>query len=425
MSRPVDRQTEYTKWAASRPGVPGDPGTRRKFRNPLHRPVLTLFGLLAFAVVLGGGAWAMFGSGGPEVSADHDAVLATLDLEGGICCIEHTSINGTGYLVVVAEERPGLFIRESRETTMRVIQITDDGLDEISSLQTPWRTRLPWSLTTDNGTAYVPLVSPDGSESGIWMLDISDPSDPDELGVVGTDSGVTSLFAGGDDLLAAHISGEFRFYDTSDPGQPRLIGSFRQPVSSVQRMILDRKAGRLYDREVRGNRIRISDISDLERPSPFGRHLNEAGASSAPHRPGNVIGGAAERLEQTAPGQQFQDFSVSGETMYVAASDSGLEIVDVSDATAPELIDRITFNGRVVRIDIAENDLHVVTVNEESRERLAYEVHTFDLVEADRPELLSTVDDIRAAPGRQVIETGGRYVFLGLSDTIVMIDSER
>jgi hypothetical protein len=423
MSGPQDRQTEYTKWAASRPGAPGTQADRRRFRNPLQRPILAFLGLLAFAFVVGGGAYVMFGAGGPALSADHDAVVDTLDLQGGICCINHAEIDGKDYLFVAADEPRGRLIQQSRSMTLRVIEVTDDGMEQIEEIDAPLDSRLAWGMAIQDSVVYVPVSSPDGEESGIWMLDVSEPGAPEEIGILETKNEVTQLVASGDDLISAHISGEFQFYDVSRSRDPELIGTFRQPVSAAQRMFVDLDFGRLYDREAQANRIRISDISDLEQATPLGRHFNEAGATRAQQRIGSVIDDAARRLEHTAPASQFQDFAVSGNVMYVAASDRGLEVADISDPVEPALVDRLDLTGHVVRVETAGNVLHAIAVEEHSSQRLDYQVHRFDVGEPLEPKLLATVDNIQAAPGRQAIEASGGYLFLGLSDTIVMIDA--
>jgi hypothetical protein len=381
-----------------------------------------MLGILALATVLGGGAYVLFGAGGPALSADHDAVTSTLDLGGTICCIEHHEVDGHEFLFITAQEPRGFLIETNRDITLRVIALSDGTMEEVATLDAPLESHLPQSTAMVGSTLYVPLGISNEEDHAVWMIDVADPENPAEIGLYSGEDYITSL-SSVDDLLVAHAHGVFRFYDASVPGEPDLRGEFRQPVSAVQRMVIDPDNARLYDREVRSNRIRISDVSELGEASPLGRHLNldHLGRSQMRHR--SVIGSAEERLETTAPARHYQDFAVTGDVLYIAASDLGLEIVDVSDPTAPETLDRIRIDGRAVRTAIAGERLYVVSVDEHSRERLAYEVHVYDIGDPAAPALVSTVDDIQAAPGRQAIETGGGHVFLGLNDTAAMIDA--
>jgi hypothetical protein len=416
-----DRASEYTKWAASRPGVPHRPSENRHLRNPLQRPVLTLVGILAFVIVLGGGAYAMFGAGGPVVSADHNAVVDTIDLDATICCITHQEIDNTTYLFVPVLESGG-FLSEQRDLSLRIIALDNGPLNEVSSLEAPISSTLPQSMAVAGSTAYVPLGGVTDDEEGIWILDISAPANPEEIGLWSSGETITSLQELDEDRLIAHASGVFQFLDISQRHEPEIFAEFRQPVSAVQRM--DMQRDRLYYRETTTDRIVIADAADVTTMRPLGRHLNVDRVTRTPVRHSSVVASAEERLEITAPSRHYQDFAVRDDILYVAASDLGVEIVDVSDPTDPDTINRIQTDGRAVRTAVAGDVLYAVTVDEESRERLAYEVHAFDLADPVNPELLSTVDDIRAAPGRQAIETSGGRLFLGLNDTVVMIDRE-
>lgn len=418
-----DRGTEYTKWAASRPGVPGDPSRRQRFRNPLQQPVLTLLGILAFAVLVGGGAYAMFGAGGPPVSADHERVAGMLDLDATICCIEYQVIGDQQYLFVTVLERPGFFRTGTpREVTLRILAVNAGDIAEIASLRAPIDSHLPRSMAMVDTTLFAPLGVSEDDPSGLWVVDVSDPGEPVEIGIEQPDAFIRSVTSDGDSGLVSHTRGAFQFFDATDPESPERVGELRQPVGAVQRAIVE--GDHLYHREIGSDRIRILDISDLDAPGPVGRYSNADATGSAPLRTGSVIDSAGERLEMTAPVRRIQDFTVAGDMLYVVASDLGLEIVDISDPASPDTLDRIQLDGRAVRTAVAGDSLYVVTVDEESRERLAYEVHAFDLDDPAEPEHRLAIDTIRAAPGRQAIETSGGYVFLGLNDTVVMLDTD-
>jgi hypothetical protein len=419
-SKGYDRTSEYTKWAASRPGVPDNPSDRRRFRNPLGRPVLTLVTMLAFVSVIGGGAYVLFGTTGPPVSADHDAVVETVDLAGTICCITHHTIDDRELLLVPLLEPRGFF-SDQRELSLRILEREGDDLIQIASLDAPIPSTLPQSMTVIGSNAYVPL-SGQTDDAGIWILDISDPANPDEIARWSAGEPITSLEKIDDRTLIGRGSGIFQFFDISQPEAPEIIADSRQPVGSVQRMEMQHE--RLYYRGSGADHIAIADVSDLTAMQPLGRHLNTERLSRTPMRHSSVIGSAEERLEVTAPSRHYPDFAVMDDVLYVAASDLGVEIVDISDPTAPDTIDRIETSGRAVRTAIAGDVLYVVTVDEESRDRLAYAIHSFDLRDLIAPELGTTVDGIRAAPGRQAIETSGSHLFLGLNDTVVMIKAE-
>ena len=421
-----DRGTEYTKWAASRPGVPNSASRRRFVFAPLQRPIFTFLGILAFALVVVGGGYAMFGAGGPALSADHDAVAATIDLNASICCIEYQEIDDEPYLFTVVLEPQG-FIRDSRppDISLRVISLGDGEMSEIASIDAPIESFLPRTMAMIDATMFVPLGISRSDDRGIWTVDVSDPANPAHVGFKPGGPFVTGVATDDDDLLVAHSQGTFHFFDASADGELAALGEFDQPVSAVHRLIIDRERQRMYYREVRSNQIHISNISDPVAVEPLGNLQNADRMGRYQAVRADEIDSPEDRLEATAPAGHYQDFALYEETLYVAAGDLGLEIVDVSDATSPDTLDRIQLDGRAVRTEIAEESLYVVTVSAESRDRLGYQIHSFDLGDPSQPELTATIDDIRAAPGRQAIETGGGYVFLGLHDSIVMLEPDR
>ena len=139
------------------------------------------------------------------------------------------------------------------------------------------------------------------------MVDVSDPTQPTELGFYDTPGWAQAVYVSGTLAYVAAVEGGLRVVDVSDPRRPREVGVYGTPWDEF------------FDVEVPGTLayvaageggLRMVDISDPGRPREVGVY--------------DTLWG------------EFFDVEVSGTLAYVAAGYyAGLRVVDVSDPANP------------------------------------------------------------------------------------------
>jgi YVTN family beta-propeller protein len=144
-------------------------------------------------------------------------------------------------------------------------------------------------------------------QSGLQVIDISDPAHPCSVGTYDTPSYAADVVISGDYAYVADWNGGLQVIDISDPANPTYAGSVSTPgpandvaISDTCAYIADLAAGLL-----------VIDVSDPTTPSL-------AGSCDAP----NWAHGVA----------------VSGNYAYIGDWDSGLLVIDISDPANPDSV---------------------------------------------------------------------------------------
>ena len=166
------------------------------------------------------------------------------------------------------------------------------------------------------------------SRNGLYVVDISNPSSPQNLGrVSGTNNLILENLDAGNDLLAvaAHADGVL-IYDISDPQDLQLKSTIESDNAWCARII----NGYVYIAD--GVKINIFDINDSFNPI----FINQIETSNA-----------------------IKDIALTQSFMYVALGSDGVSIYDNSNPEEPLLLDNYNTNTLANRISPFENKLAV------------------------------------------------------------------
>ncbi|HQN44224.1 MAG TPA: NosD domain-containing protein, partial [Anaerolineaceae bacterium] len=293
-----------------------------------------------------------------------------------------------------------------RKNGLRVISNTNPTNPLQTGLFSPFREAL--MVVTSGNYAYVAA-----GYNGVHILDISDPSQPVEVGAYPMDAIITQLKVDGDRLYAGCFgpSGAWGDYvlDVSDPTQPQFISfgqwcgechgidaagnigyfadtngvrivDFSDPAHPQQiKDTQENTSGLLVSGNLayvpRGSELKIYDVSDPAAPLALGTFQDPLGFLTQ-----NVVlsGNYAyvndwwgvRILDVTDPTDPFevafhptpfdtQFLAVSGNRLYVAEGSSGVEVVDVTDPANPISLGSFDTPGSAQSLAIAGSSLLV------------------------------------------------------------------
>jgi len=259
----------------------------------------------------------------------------------------------------------GAFAYVTRKSGARleIVDLSDPLLPSlVGGVQQP---DVPWCVSVAGSHAYV------GLESGLAVVDVSDPANPV---VTGSSLGWFSygVDVAGNLAVVAAASGGVRVVDVSDPFAPVLVGTV--PVS-----------GWAYEVEISGDRafvaeryhgLRVVDISDPAAPSIVGSVPTEGNEARdvALHEGYAYVAGREEGLQVIGYGIPESPPAVAGSALVpgpvtnLAASDgiacvgsSGLDVLDISDPSAPVLLGHLDVATPIEDIDIVGSRAYVAT----------------------------------------------------------------
>ncbi|MBC8192794.1 MAG: T9SS type A sorting domain-containing protein [Candidatus Marinimicrobia bacterium] len=165
------------------------------------------------------------------------------------------------------------------------------------------------------------------TQSGLFILDVSDPAAPVQLGHSPAENGAWSVHVVDTIAYLPKVFEGIRMVNVADPTNPIELGYFQTPDAAYWMEVVDTIA---YVAE-RFSGIQILDISDL----------------TAPDSVGMLSMDYADALY------------ILGDSMYVASSSWGLKQVDISDLTAPVLVNECKGGGYPVDIQAADTITYV------------------------------------------------------------------
>ena len=142
-------------------------------------------------------------------------------------------------------------------------------------------------------------------ESGLRVIDVSDPENPDEVGFYDTPGIAIGVFVAGDFAYVADYEAGLRVIDITDPESPDEVGFYDTPGYAMGVFV----AGDLAYVADYTEGLRVIDVSDPENPDEVGYY--------------------------DTPGYAHGVF-VAGDLAYVAGWESGLRVIDVSDPENPD-----------------------------------------------------------------------------------------
>ncbi|NQU06032.1 MAG: choice-of-anchor D domain-containing protein [Calditrichaeota bacterium] len=138
--------------------------------------------------------------------------------------------------------------------------------------------------------------------SGLYIVDISDPENPDIIGSVGTQGSVYSIYVSGNYAYVSDYNNGLKIIDVSDPENPEIVGN--SDVVSVWCIFVvgDYVFADYYQNQT----LSVIDVSNPEEP---------------------------ETVETYNVGNILQDIIIIDNYAYIANSNDGLLILDVSEYT--------------------------------------------------------------------------------------------
>lgn len=233
---------------------------------------------------------------------------------------------------------------------------------------------LAFTKTSDvairNGWAFVAT-----GQDGLKVVDSRDPEVPEEIGSLDTPGDALHLAVRGDTAFVADDGGDLRVIDISQPSELIEIGSLALEGNAVE-VALD--GDHAYVAADRGG-LRVVDISDPTSPEEIGHYLDgyrrvttvDVGGGHA--YVGSTHDTVLSVLDIGTPGEPVEIASVSFDApltdvaydqghLFVAASQAGLRIIDVSSPAAPQEISDINVSsGSTVDRVVVSGDSAYVT----------------------------------------------------------------
>jgi len=163
-----------------------------------------------------------------------------------------------------------------------------------------------------------------GGESGLFIVDVSDPSVPRVVGDVGLSAQDVAV-SGSYSYVAAGSAG-LRVIDVSDPSAPVEVGSTQRAATNVA-VLGD------YAYVAGGGVLQVIDVS----------------TPSAPAEVGSIDAGAA------------QDLAVSDGYAYVAAGNASLRVIDVRTPSAPWIVGELPLPGGAQAVAVSDGYAYVAS----------------------------------------------------------------
>ena len=289
--------------------------------------------------------------------------------------ITSTSINGKEYLILSFEPSSGpnnsrIFIFDTENPLsprlISTIAREKQGRDMF----------LVRSTVVHNNILYSSLFG----DEGLWMVDISDPAHPRDLGIAPVEL-TDNLIVEGD---YAYASGQFyngvSISEISDVQHVREVA--RIELSSKELCRLAVSGQRLYIGI--HQTLTIIDISTPASPKPLCTYEL------------NVPEGLVKELPAPEPGQNIWDswaniidLQVSGDYLYVTFGAGQLRVIDVSDPAAPKEVSDINLGGFTIALTLEDDILYVTKSGKEANK---IQLCIMDVSQPDNPRLMGCVE---------------------------------
>lgn len=219
-------------------------------------------------------------------------------------------------------------------------------LQEVGYLHT---TPFGWDVEASGGIAYVTHSASVEWEGGLWIVDVSDPTDPFELARIGTDYTVEAVAVAGDYIYTAYAN-TFRIIDIRDPANPVEVGTVGLGFSGVDKITLSGEFAYLV--------IGLGDIVSIDISNPVDPQLLSV-YRTEDHAADLAVAGQYLYYTDRAAGIWVMDVTdpanpvevgsyntmdqmtavvAGGDYAYVADREEGLMVVDVSDPALPQAV---------------------------------------------------------------------------------------
>jgi len=347
-------------------------------------------GIITDAVVT-----ASFSNGDPDITLYDDGAHGDKESNDGIYANEWLPQNLGQYTITVNAGKPGYFDETSTLDGGIFLIPQIDSVDPSSgsaNLDTDMIIS-GYNFATDTkvflreggsyitgfvytpGDAYGVYVS--GSyayvaddNSGLQVIDISDPASPYIVGSVDTPGDAHNVYISGSYAYVADVNSSLQVIDISDPASPYIVGSVNIPdyandlyISGSYAYVADGFSG-----------LQVIDISDPASP---------------------YIVGSVNTPDYT------NDLYISGSYAYVADGFSGLQVIDISTPSSPEIIGSVDTPGFARGVYVSGNYAYVADWNSG--------LQVIDISIPSSPSIIGSVDTPDIAFG---VYVSGSYAYV-------------
>jgi len=279
------------------------------------------------------------------------------------------------------------------------------------------------------GTPDIPLdvvrvgdsVAVADGESGVQVVNVSDPANPFIEGAINTPGYAVSLVARGNQLFVCDQTGGLRVILLQPSSFPTLRETYFPPSGilravdlsgDVAYIVTDGVGRRLFSLDIRDTRdITLIGFADLP-DSPFDLLVSDDIVYVATFESGVLVYDVRDPNQPkhiaTVPGLFFPGrLALDGETLFIVDQVSGLVTVDVADPSAPRVLASLPLDGLLTG----------VVVDGEGRAYVPASLtglHVVDVASPSQPSLLSTY----APPsGAQALALDGELAYV--ADTTI------
>lgn len=262
-----------------------------------------------------------------------------------------------------------------------------------------------FGVAAANGYVYAAV------EGTLAVYDVMDPSvSPQQLSATGA-PGIAAPFLMQDELLYVEASPGLRIYDVSTPTTPALVGQLDCPSAADWDLAGDRLL--LAD----GTTVHLIDVSDATAPVELSELHVWVAFGVAVRGPHAYIAGTGlleivsfagdvlVKLDKAMPASEHgYAIDVAGSVLWVVDDDRQLRGIDVSDPTSPQLVSQLelVYQGRDIEV---VGDFAIVT-----------SWNAVQLVNVSNPAAPELVDCL-SVPGKVVaLDVEGGFVYLAATD---------
>jgi hypothetical protein len=298
------------------------------------------------------------------------------DHDGGLwdaIAITEAAVDGEDYLLLSFDPNWG----PGENSRIFIFDATDPlSLQLVSSIAHPDEERKSYlvrSVAVQDGILYAGLFA----DKGLWMVDISDPANPKDLGITPVELHDDIIVSGDYAYASGQMFHGFSICDISDVGNVREVA--RQDISTRDcRLALSGE--HLF--------VGIDNILSIYNVS----------TPSAPQQAGTlelqVTGNLTTDLPTPKPGQvhwtnwaHINDIQASGDYVYVAFGAGQVRVIDISDPSSPKEMSQADIGGFAIALTFTDNSLYVTKSDAESQ-KLQFAV--VDISDPNSPEIVGS-----------------------------------
>jgi len=301
------------------------------------------------------------------------------------------------------------------DVMLRVLNVQDPTAPiEVGSLAAPIDTLMPTLSLSLSGTVLYALLGE--QEGGLWVVDVSDPASPREITLLSTedDMALDLALSGNYACIATPPMGHFLIIDISDPVNPHQVGRLELTGEhlKVSGQRIEYAGSLLYVVDRDG--LAVIDVSSPSSPQEVGFYANPDWVGE----PTEI--GSSGLMDLLAPPGSFLDVAASGQHAFIASSNSGLRVLDVSNPASPREVAQLDTPGSAIRVLVSDNLVYLLEVSS-SNESVSYAVRIIDISELDNLRIVDSVEEITMMPGYlSLVETGNYIYFLNLYTVLVI-----